>query len=110
MKPRVVYDCMLFLQGAARPTGPAAACLLLAEHGHVELVLSEDVVSEVRDVLTRPKIRKKFPALTDEVVTEFLDRIGRHATRLDSVSAVVALPRDPKDEKYLNLAIAAHAT
>lgn len=104
MTARAVFDCMVFLQGAARPEGPAAACLRLAETGFVELCLSAEAMAEVRDVLTRPKIRQKFPALTPEVVDSFLVRVARQARMFKEVPAVFALSRDPKDEKYLNLA------
>jgi putative PIN family toxin of toxin-antitoxin system len=100
---------MVFLQGAARPDGPAAACLRLAEAGHVELYLSAETLAEIRDVLTRPKMQKKFSALTPEAVDAFLTGICRHAVVLADVPRTVALPRDPKDEKYLNLAVAAEA-
>lgn len=109
MKVRAVFDCMIFLQGAARPDGPAAACLRLAEAGGVDLCLSEAVLAEVRDVLTRPKIRQCFPALTDELVNGFLDRVRLHASVLSEVPSTISYPRDPKDEKYLNLAVAAQA-
>ena len=110
MTSRVVFDCMVFLQGAACAEGPAAACLRLAETGHVELYLSAEVLNEVRDVLTRPKVRRKFPALTDETVTAFLTRVSRFARMIAEVPRVVSLPRDTKDEKYLDLALAAEAT
>ena len=110
MTSRVVFDCMVFLQGAACPDGPAAACLHLAESGHVELCLSAEVLREVRDVLSRPKIRQRFPALTEETLTAFFARLSRLAHRVGEVPRVVPLPRDPKDEKYLDLAVAAGAT
>ena len=74
MTRRVVFDCMVFLQGAANPDGPAAACLRLAEKGHVELCISSEILSEVRDVLTRPKMQHRFSALTEETVSAFLAR------------------------------------
>ena len=110
MAVQVVFDCMVFLQGAARAEGPAAACLRLAEAGYADLFLSEEILDELRDVLTRPKIRKKFPALTHEAVEAFLARVDRFAHRVAKPPAVVALARDPKDEKYLNLAVAAGAS
>ena len=110
MGVRVVCDCMVFLQGAARAEGPAAACLRLAEAGYVELFLSVDILDELRDVLTRPKIRKKFPALTEARVGAFLARVGRFAHWLPKTPSVLTLARDPKDEKYLNSAVAAGAT
>ena len=107
MTPVAVYDCMVFLQGAARPTGPAAACLSLAEGGHVTLCLCPSILAEVRDVLARPTVVRKFPSLTPETVAAFLARVGRFARQCAEPPVVLTLARDPKDEKYLNLAAAA---
>lgn len=106
MTPRVVFDCMVFLQGAARPNGPARACLRLVDEAKVTLCISADVLAELRDVLTRPKMRKKFPLLTQEWVDEFIQNVESKAVLVPGVPKVFSLDRDPKDEPYLNLAIA----
>jgi putative PIN family toxin of toxin-antitoxin system len=100
---------MVFLQAAARSTGPAAACLEAVRDGRLELVISPDVVAEVRDVLTRPKTLRKFPALTLEAVEAFVRDVEGRAVALTEVPRVFVLARDPKDEPYLNLAIASEA-
>lgn len=110
MKPRVVFDCMLFLQGAGRPTGPARACLRLVDEGKIVLCQSAEVVAEIRDVLSRPKTLQKFPLLTPEWVETFLLDIESKAVMLTEIPRIELLKRDPKDEPYLNLAIAAQAT
>jgi len=43
-KIRAVFDCMVFLQGAA------------VELEVIELCISDAIVSEIRDVLTRPRV------------------------------------------------------
>jgi uncharacterized protein len=106
-RPRAVFDCMTFLQATARPTGPAAACLRLLEAGAITLFVSDDIVREVEDVLSRPKLRRKNPLLTDQAVRQLLDRLAQLATRVESVPLQFPFPRDPKDEPYLNLAIVA---
>ena len=55
-------------------------------------------------MIGRPRIRAKFPELTDDVVAEYVVRIERIAIRVDEVPAAIRLARDPKDEPYLNLA------
>ncbi|MBX9625124.1 MAG: putative toxin-antitoxin system toxin component, PIN family [Gemmataceae bacterium] len=109
MTPRVVYDTMIHLQAATRPQGPAFACVSLARGGAVGLCVSDEALDEARDVLSRPKIRRKYPQLTDATVRTYLDSVERCATRIDPVPAVVTLTRDPNDEKHLNLAVAAGA-
>ena len=106
---RAVFDCVILLQAAGHPAGPAGACLQAVRDGRLELIISSDVLVEVRDVLTRPKSLRKFPALTLEAVELFLDDVTSHAITLADVPKVFKLARDPMDEPYLDLAIAAGA-
>ena len=103
-RPRVVFDCMIFLQAAARRASPSGACLALAEQGLLELYVSPAILAEVNDVIRRPQIRAKFRQLTDDMVVEFIARIERIAICVDEVGTGITLARDPKDEPYLNLA------
>ena len=43
--------------------GPAAALLELAEIGALELLVSDACIEELREVLTRPSLQRKFPSL-----------------------------------------------
>ena len=106
---RVVFDCVILLQAAGRPAGPAGACLQAVRDGRLELFLTPDILAEARDVLTRPRVLRKFPALTPDAVDVFLADLASHATTLAAVPRVFSLPRDPKDEPYVDLAVAAQA-
>lgn len=108
-KIRAVFDCMVFLQGAARRESASGACLLLVELEAVELCLSKEILSEIRDVLARSRLRRKFPVLSDELVERFLAAIEKRAVLVLEVPRVFVYERDPKDEPYINLAIAAGA-
>jgi putative PIN family toxin of toxin-antitoxin system len=109
MTPRVVFDCMVLLQAAAKPAGPAGGCFAEVESGRVVLCIGDEVLAEFRDVATRRSVRRNFTTLTDERVAAFLASVERVAVRIDPVPGAVRLARDPKDEKYLNLAVAAGA-
>lgn len=102
-----VFDCNVHLQAAAREKSVAAECLRLVEAGVIRLYLSEDILAEVEDVLSRPEIRKHFQALTDEVVEAFLLRLRRSAQIVSRVPKKFSYPRDPDDEPYINLAVEA---
>jgi putative PIN family toxin of toxin-antitoxin system len=106
---RAVFYCMVFLQGAARRESPSGICLLLAERGIVELCISAEILSEVVNVLNRSRVRSKFPALSDDVVEEFVRVLRRISTFFTDVPRQFVLTRDPKDEPYLNLAYHAQA-
>lgn len=107
--PGAVFDCNIYLQAAIRDTGPAFACLEAAESGAVALFANVGTMTEIESVLSRPKARRKFPVLTPVYVNAFLARVAATSVLVTDVPAVVSLLRDPKDEPYLNLAVAAGA-
>lgn len=109
MSDRAVFDCMVSLQAVTNENGPAFACFRLVDDGRVTLCVSAETLAEARDVLTRPKLQAKFPRLTSERVVAFLQNVEAKAVTVGEVPSVVSHPRDPDDEPYLNLAVAAGA-
>ena len=107
--PRVVFDCNVLLQAAARERSVAAKCLNLAESGLIQLFVSREVLTEVEDVLNRPEIRAHFPDLSDEIVGAFLKRLQKLSVLVRLVPKKFSYPRDEDDEPYINLAVAAGA-
>src|SRR5207302_887721 len=99
-RPRVVFDCVVFLQGAAFPHNPSGVCLRLAREGAIELFLSDSVIAEVQEVLSRPALQRKFSLLTAEYVRDLLTALVRSSTLLSSVDQLFDYVRDPKDERY----------
>ena len=67
--PRVVFDCMVYLQATVNESGPAAVLLRLVDNDEIALFVSREVLEEVREVLSRPKIRQRNPAITTNVWT-----------------------------------------
>ncbi len=108
-KPRVVFDCNVLLQAAAREKSVAAKCLNLAESGIIQICVSREVLAEAEDVLNRPEIRAHFPDLSDEIVGAFLKRLQKHSVLVRPVPKKFSYPRDEDDEPYINLAVAAGA-
>jgi uncharacterized protein len=106
---RAVFDCMIYLQAASGIKNPANACIELVKNDVVELYLSKETIDEIEDVLTRPKFRNRFSALTNEMIQTFLDDIKAKAIIFRSVPSHFNYTRDPKDEKYINLAVKAEA-
>ena len=104
---RSVFDCNVFLQAIASSRGPAAVCWELARTGVIELWSSDDIGIELRDVLYRGPLRSKFPRLTDEAAGAFLEELDLIARRIGAVSPATIIVRDPKDQKYLDLAATA---
>ena len=108
--PIVVFDCVVFIQPLISERGPAAACIEQVKRGVVSLFISPYVMSEVRDVAARPTLFKKYRHLTPEFVDVFARDVERYAVSIETPPSAFALTRDPKDEPYINLAVAAGAS
>ncbi|MGH7178974.1 MAG: putative toxin-antitoxin system toxin component, PIN family, partial [Tepidisphaeraceae bacterium] len=68
------------------------------------------VLRELARVLDYEEVKRKNPALMDaERVAAFLRRLSFRGEVIRHVPRVFAFPRDPLDEPYVNLAIAAQA-
>ena len=106
---KVVFDCMIFLQATANEDSPAAAALDLLDTGEIKLYLSEPVLGEVRKVLNRSEVRAALAQITDVRVEALFRRLEKKTTMVRHVPRVFEYSRDPDDEPYLNLAIAAKA-
>ena len=100
---------MVFVQAVANPEGPSFACFELARSGQLTLCVSPEVLAEVSEVLSRPKLRRKLPNLTPEVARVFLADVTGYAELTGEVPEPFHYERDPKDEKYVNLALAVGA-
>jgi putative PIN family toxin of toxin-antitoxin system len=108
-KPRAVFDAMVYLQAMVNDQGPAFACKRLVDEGKVILVVSPTILEEAKEVGNRPSLQRKFKNLTSENVTAFLQDLRAKAVEITEVPQVFRYPRDPDDEPYINLAIAADA-
>lgn len=106
---RAVFDCMIFLQAVANDESPAAELLRLVDADKITLFVSDQVLTKIEDVLARPKVREKPSRITDLSVQALLRRLNRKAVLIVNVPNEFRYARDPKDEKYINLALAARA-
>ncbi len=105
---KAVFDCNILIQAAANSQNPASACFRLAESKAIELFVSEITLAELEEVLNRDYIKEYF-RYTDEVITEFLERVKNVATIVRKIPKVFSLPRDVDDEIYVDLAVEAEA-
>lgn len=99
-----VFDCMIYLQAAINEKSPAAELFRQVENGNVLLFVSDEILAEIGDILTRPKVLAKNPYLTVEYVAGFLNRVLAKAKLTKKIPKHFQFSRDPKDEKYINLA------
>ncbi len=103
MKP-VVLDTNLVVSAFLQPRGTAAEALGIAL-GKFELVMTEATLAELADVLGRDK----FDRYLDKSTRRALLRDYAEAARAVIVTESVVDCRDPRDNKFLELALAAGA-
>lgn len=108
--PRVVLDTNILLRGLASERSDAAKILDAAETRGFTMLLSRPVVAEYRAVLLDPKIRARFPRLTPDHVELTLARLAYLGELVRDIRVRFSLPRDPRDERFLALAIAGAAS
>lgn len=107
--PRVVFDCNVYVQAVANRNSPARKALRLFLEGKATLFVSDAILREVRDVLSRPELRRKLPAINDRIVNALFAKLEAEAVPIINVPEEFHYERDPDDEIYLNLAIVTNA-
>ena len=70
-----------------------------------QIVVSEPTLAEIKDVFSRPRFNKY---LSPKLRTEFLQAFEASAEIVD-IYKTVEICRDPKDNKFLNLALNSQA-
>jgi putative PIN family toxin of toxin-antitoxin system len=100
---RLVLDTNIVVSAALRPHGLQRTVLLLAITKPAGLYISEAVVAEYRDVLSRPelKIRK---GLRQQIL-----RLIRSHSHMVKPLRTIQVAKDPDDNKFLECADAARA-
>ena len=102
--PNVVFDASSIVGAVLKQNSTPERAFLLA-CTHDVLCLSPDVTAEIREVLGRPKFRRY---ITDEKRAQILELMTAMALFVEP-SLRVTDCRDAKDNKYLELALAAGA-
>ena len=98
--PRCVFDTNVLVSALLLDAGnPAQAFFTVLRDG--EVIVSADVISEVSEVLGRKKFRRY---VTEDQRERFLQGLLREATLVEIQETVQAC-RDPKDDKFLELAV-----
>ena len=105
----VIFDCSLFVQAFLNSASAANRCLESVRRGQAQLFVSPATLTELKEVLSRPRILNLLPHASPQQADTFLEDIVAHATNLPAVTEKFRFERDPKDAPYLNLAIAAEA-
>ena len=99
--PPIVLDTNLLVSAALLPGSPSAQALTQAVLTH-ELAFSDDTWDELHAVLHRPRFDRYFPHAGQR--SGYLHALARAACWHHVVSTITDC-RDPKDNKFLALAL-----
>ena len=101
---------MVFFQWAVLPEHRQHRTIKSLYDGQIRLCLSLALLTEVRDVLTRPELATKFPSLTSERVNLVFQEARKLSEWFDNVPKRFSLPLHPKDDHLFDLAIESNAS
>jgi len=107
-RTRIVVDTQVFLR-ALISRHSASHRLLIKTGDRYDLCVSQGIIDEIIDVLTRSKIRRKFSQITDkdvQRVAQMLENAVQIPLAIDEIEPVC---RDPKDDIFLACARKANA-
>ena len=100
---KVVVDTGVVVSAAFRDRTPEAAILFIVEHEDFEWIASPSILDEYDEVLSR----KKF-GLSPELLQRWKEVFDQFTIKIET-NIEIDFPRDQKDAKFLECALAAEA-
>jgi hypothetical protein len=104
MMLKVVLDANIFVSAVLKPHSDLARIFELIKEDRIKLILSDDILSEIRTVLLYPKIRKRHRR-TPKEIDKFLKKTVRVSIVALGKTKVEEIKDDPEDNKYLSAAL-----
>ena len=105
---KVVLDANIFVSAVLKPHSNLAKIFELVKEGKIKLILSRDILSEIRAVLLYPKIKQRHRRSPKEI-EEFLQKTIPVSIIVPGKTKVRTVEEDPADTKYLAAAAEAKA-
>jgi uncharacterized protein len=107
---RAVLDTNVIVRALINARSASGRVLKACENRVVIPLLSKPVLAEYRAILTQPRIVDRYPELNERSVRAALERLSYVGDLVRRVAARFDFARDPKDAKFIELAITARAT
>ncbi len=102
---RAVLDTDVIVSGAITPEGHPGEILKAWRAGLFALVISEDIIEEVKEVLNRPHIRDKYQHLTKATIGRLINLLRDHSIVVPGALNLTVVERDPDDDKIIIAAV-----
>lgn len=102
---RVVIDTDVIVSGTLTPEGHPGHILAAWRDGHFLLVISEEIIAEIKEVLNRPRIRENYRHLTRATIGRLINLLRQHSILVSGVLNLKVVERDPDDDKIIVAAV-----
>ena len=97
---KIVVDANLFASGLIKPKSNPGNILDLIKKNQMELILSPDIIKEIKRILLYPKIQK-YHLKTPREIDSYFENILIFAWIVEGKEPVDIIKDDPTDNKYL---------
>lgn len=104
---RAVIDTNILVRAMLNPGGSVGPVVDFLRDGHYLFLYSEATLNELIDVLSRPRMVHRYGLTADEV-DALCALVVRRGETVQSSRTITAC-RDPKDDKFLEVATAGRA-
>jgi putative PIN family toxin of toxin-antitoxin system len=104
---RAVIDTGVLVSALIKPGGATGEVLYALRDGRLTVIYSTDTLVEIIDVLGRPAFRAKYHILPEDITA--LVNLIRLRGELVTPQKKISACRDPKDNKFLEAALAGEA-
>ena len=106
---KIVLDANIFVSAVLlKPHSNLAIIIELVKEEKIKLILSDDILSEIRGVLLYPKIKERHQR-TPKEIEKFLKKTARAGMITPGRIKIDQIKDDPADNKYLSAAAEAKA-
>lgn len=104
---RAVVDTNILIRSVLKPKGPTGPILSQLKAGRFQLLFSAPLLEELAEVLSRPRFRDKYGVSAADVANILTLLVSEGEEVFPSVP--IKACRDPKDNKFLEAALAGRA-
>ncbi|MCK4554010.1 putative toxin-antitoxin system toxin component, PIN family [Candidatus Parcubacteria bacterium] len=101
---KVVLDANIYVSAILKPEGKPGQIIDLVKNGKLNLLISLDILSEIRQVLLYPRIIKLHQRNSKEIAG-FLKKLLSIAEVTPGNLTINIIKEDPADNKYLECAV-----
>ena len=108
---RAVLDASVILAAVwtKNPHSASRVVIEAAAAGAYEVVVTDEIEAEYREVLTRDKLRRGAPAGAHRIAVTIMECLIGVAARVEPAADVRVVEKDPKDDKYVAAALGGRA-